>query len=133
MSQIPPRKMKALLKRDARPPTKKDAPPVEPDDEDTEDDDEPAEDSLADIVAECGDRVEAGDEDPVLHHLMADFDPAHDPPAWVENEAIWERAEKAVDPEGKGAEKYDEPFAVVAAVYVRMGGSVKRGGSAKGK
>ena len=131
MSQIPPRKMKALLKRDARPQTKKDAPPVEDDDEDTDEADDPAEDSLADIVAECGDRVEAGDQDPVLHHLMADFDPAHNPPAWVENEAIWERAKKAVDPEGKGAEKWNDVWGVVAAVYSRMGGSVKRGGSTK--
>ena len=44
MSQIPPRKMKALLKRDARPQTKKDAPPVEDDDDDTDEADDPAED-----------------------------------------------------------------------------------------
>jgi hypothetical protein len=47
------------------------------------------------------------------------------PPSWVEDEAIWTRAKAAVDPEGEGV-KYDEPWAVVVAVYRKMGGESKK-------
>lgn len=42
------------------------------------------------------------------------------PPAWVHDEATWERAKKAVQ---KYWGNYDEPWAVVAHVYGQMGGS----------
>ena len=41
------------------------------------------------------------------------------PPAWVHNEALWERAKHAVRPHWH---EYREPWAVVAHVYEQMGG-----------
>jgi hypothetical protein len=43
------------------------------------------------------------------------------PPAWVGDEATWERAKEAVE---KHWENYDEPYAVVAHVYFNMGGTM---------
>lgn len=81
-----------------------------------------------------------GDEDRVLagrvaaelaesrkfDQLIADYDPERDgnPPAWVADEATWERAKEAVDPEGEGAD-YDEPWAVTSYVYRKLGGALK--------
>lgn len=45
--------------------------------------------------------------------------PAKNPPCWVEDEDIWERAKEAVAPRW---ENYDEPYAVVTYVYEQMGG-----------
>jgi len=42
------------------------------------------------------------------------------PPAWVHDEGTWERAKAAVR---KYWDEYDEPWAVVSAVYSNMGGS----------
>ena len=96
-----------------------------------EDGEEEAKDS--EIVDAAAKQVKAGKVDPVLDHLMADFDPEHNPPAWVEDEATWNRAKGAVDPRGKGT-TLDQPWAVVATVYKAMGGKIIRGGSApKGK
>jgi uncharacterized protein len=47
-----------------------------------------------------------------------------DGPSWAADPAIWSKAEAAVDPDGKGSD-FDDPWAVVAYVYERMGGSVK--------
>lgn len=41
------------------------------------------------------------------------------PPEWVDDEAAWERAKKAVEPKWGD---YDEPWAVVAHVYKQMTG-----------
>ncbi len=59
--------------------------------------------------------------------LMEGYDPDLDgnPPAWVANEATWDRAKRAVDPRGKGAQKYTTPWAVVTHVYKKMGGTIK--------
>lgn len=63
--------------------------------------------------------------DPELMKHLENYDPVRDgnPPSWVTDEALWERAKEAVDPEGKGA-SYDEPYAVIAHVYKKMGGKV---------
>src|SRR5262245_45775239 len=42
------------------------------------------------------------------------------PPAWVHDEATWEKAKAAVR---KYWDSYDEPWAVVSHVYEQMGGS----------
>lgn len=51
-----------------------------------------------------------------------DIDRPDNPPAWVANEATWERAKKAVEPRWGN---YSEPYAVVAHVYENMGGTIK--------
>jgi len=46
--------------------------------------------------------------------------PMHEnPPAWVRDEALWERAKLSVRPYW---DNYDQPWAVVASVYENMGG-----------
>ena len=58
-----------------------------------------------------------------VHELVKDYDPKRDgnPPGFVskEDEPLWERAKKAVDPEGEGS-TYDEPWAVVTHVFRRI-------------
>ena len=63
-----------------------------------------------------------GDEEIIL--VVADYDPELDgnPPTWVEEEDLWERAKTAVDPENSPLENV---WAVVATVYKKMGGSFK--------
>jgi len=58
--------------------------------------------------------------------LGEDGQPKQNPPQWVgkDDEPTWERAKEAVDPEGEGS-KYDEPWAVVVAVYEKMGGKIR--------
>jgi len=102
----------------------------ETDDEDEEEDEDDA--AVAKFVHEEGKRVNDGKHDGQLKKLMAGFDPEENPPAWVGDEAKWDRAKEAVDPEGDGEEKYDDPWAVVAHVYKRMGGKIKGGGKGKG-
>lgn len=41
------------------------------------------------------------------------------PPAWVDDEASWEQAKRAVE---KNWDTYDEPWAVVASLYSVMSG-----------
>lgn len=53
------------------------------------------------------------DADPVK------FPRPDNPPAWVHDEATWERAKKAVE---KRWGQYSEPWAVVTHVYYNMGG-----------
>lgn len=79
--------------------------------------------------------VEDGEGDPDLmalaDELVEHMEAAEDdeeielenPPKWAASPAIWDKAEQAVDPEGKGS-KYSEPYAVVVHVYKRMGGRV---------
>ena len=44
------------------------------------------------------------------------------PPAWVANESIWDKAKAQVK---KNWNSYDEPWAIVADVYEKMGGKKK--------
>ena len=83
-----------------------------------EDDKALVDEALAEIA-------ETGGEEEVMG-FAAGYDPEVDgnPPAWVEDEDIWERAKTAVDPEGDGAE-YEDVWAVVATVYKKMGGAFK--------
>lgn len=78
-----------------------------------------------DAIAE---NIKNGKGDPQLLKLSKGIDPAHNPPEWVEDEDIWERAKKAVGMNENGeSDKYDEPYAVVASVYQKMGGKIKKG------
>lgn len=51
-----------------------------------------------------------------------DFNRKDNPASWVGDEDIWEKAKAAVEPDW---DKYDEPYAVVASVYQKMGGTIK--------
>lgn len=88
------------------------------------DEDEGSDEELA---ARAAAQIAAGKGDEKLMEMMDGYDPETDgnPPEWVADEDIWDRAKEAVDPEGEGAGKYDEPWAVVAHVYDRMGGGRK--------
>lgn len=79
--------------------------------------------------------VEDGDGDPELMELAEELvammeeaeeegEELENPPAWAASPSIWDKAERAVDPEGKGS-KYSEPYAIVVHVYKRMGGKIK--------
>lgn len=50
------------------------------------------------------------------------FDKPHNPPSWVKNETIWDKAKKAVKPYRKN---YEEPWSVISHVYFQMGGKKK--------
>jgi hypothetical protein len=65
---------------------------------------------------------------PEAEQLMHGYDPAThgNPPSWVADEATWEKAKQAVDPEGEGATTNENPWAATAAVYLRMGGAKKQ-------
>lgn len=121
---IPGKKLRAFVERES---PKKRRPEDEEDDRAAAAEGEKDKGKVAKFVKEEGDRINGGKQDPELKKLMRDFDPEDNPPQWVVSEAIWERAKEAVDPEGEGSDKYDDPFAVVAHVYKRMGGKVKKG------
>jgi hypothetical protein len=57
--------------------------------------------------------------------MMKGYEQHEDGPIWAADPGIWKKAEESVDPTGKGSD-YDDPWAVVAYVYERMGGSVKK-------
>jgi hypothetical protein len=44
---------------------------------------------------------------------------AGNPPAWVEDEAAWERAKEQIKPKW---DDYEEPWAVVVHIYKQMTG-----------
>jgi hypothetical protein len=123
-----PKKLQAFVEKEKAPPfaRKKGRMPPEKDDEggnpgkSKKKDDE---DIDVDAIAK---QIEDGDGDEELMDLVKDYDPEVDgnPAAWVADEDVWDRAKKAVDPEGEGA-KYDQPWAVVAHVYEKMGGKRK--------
>jgi hypothetical protein len=89
---------------------------------------------IAKFVREEGDKINAGKGDrKLIEFIRKNYDPDNNPGSWVLDEDKWERAKEAVDPEGEGGDKYDEPYAVVAATYKRMGGRIKAAKPAKGK
>ena len=51
------------------------------------------------------------------------FDKSHNPPGAIVDEKVWNRAKKSVK---KYWKKYDEPWAVVYDVYLKMGGKPKK-------
>jgi len=129
---IDPNKLAAMVeeKQNKRPkfPPPKVKPMMRPNHEEDEDEgggedggDLTDDEKMADEVAKA---MKDGKRNKRLDKLMADFDPDDNPPVWVADEDTWERAKEAVDPEGRGGD-YDEPWAVVAYVYERMGGKVK--------
>jgi len=131
MPQIPAKKLKALADRYG-PKKKRDDEEEREAGEEKADRQEDAGEIDPAIVSEEGEKINDGKQDGQLRKLMRDFDPEDNPPEWVQDEAKWEKAKEAVDPEGDGGEKYDEPWAVVAHVYKRMGGKIKGGGNPGG-
>jgi hypothetical protein len=81
------------------------------------------EDGEVDVQA-IGERVQNGKGDKRLMRLADGVDEENNPPAWVEDEDVWEKAKDAVEPHW---DEYDEPYAVVAHVYDKMGGGIKGG------
>jgi hypothetical protein len=81
-------------------------------------------------VDAIGDRVQSGHGDAHLLQLASDVDEEHNPPDMITDEAIWEKAKKAVEPKW---DDYDEPYAVVMHVYKEMGGGFKGGQGHHGK
>lgn len=51
------------------------------------------------------------------------FDKAHNPPSWVADKAIWDKAKKAVKPYKKN---YEEPWSVISHVYFNMHGKKRK-------
>jgi hypothetical protein len=101
---------------------------AEPEAADTEEADlSPLVEEIKALQAQMDEKIaQLREEDPESFELVsAWFDEMFEnPPASVADEATWERAKKAVDPEGKG-KRYDEPYAVVMSVYKSMGGELK--------
>ena len=89
--------------------------------------------SVDDLVDEAAMDREANPDPEIEQHLKG-YDPVKhgNPPPFVENKPKWEKAKEAVDPEGKGAGKYDEPYAVATYVYKKMGGKLKGASAPKG-
>lgn len=77
------------------------------------------------MVKEAAEEVDEGGDDEIME-LMEDYDEG-DNPAWAKDHGIWKKALKAVQPEGKGSDKFDNPYAVVAHVYKKMGGRIRTG------
>ena len=73
-------------------------------------------------------RVQSGKGDKRLMKLAQGVTEENNPPEWVEDEDIWEKAKDAVEPKW---DDYDEPYAVVAHVYEAMGGGVSEGGKGR--
>ena len=68
--------------------------------------------------------IKDGKGDPKLMDLAKGVTEETNPPSWIADEDIWEKAKAAVKPKW---DDYDEPYAVVSAVYRRMGGAIKHG------
>jgi len=81
-----------------------------------------AESKMQNILAKDLDWLEPADRKE-LKDWGHDYPAKGNPSSWIANEAIWEKAKKAVR---KYWKKYDEPYAVVADVYRKMGGKVKK-------
>lgn len=96
-----------------------DADEEEGEDEEVEEGDE--EDDI-DVDA-IGKQVEDGNwPDKGLIERARQVDDDSSPPGWALDEDIWEEAKDAVE---DNWDTYDEPYAVVAAVYQKMGGEIE--------
>jgi hypothetical protein len=80
-------------------------------------------------VDAIGERVQSGKGDKRLMRLASGVTEENNPPSWVEDEDIWEKAKDAVEDKW---DEYDEPYAVVAHVYQQMGGGIAEGGGKGG-
>lgn len=90
------------------------------DDEEDDADEEDEEDVDVDAI---GQQVEDGEwPDKGLMERAKSVDEEHNPPSWALDEDIWEKAKDAVE---DNWDSYDEPYAVVAAVYQKMGGKIE--------
>lgn len=73
-----------------------------------------------DAIAKQIEDGEWPDED--LMAKAAEVNEENNPPSWALDEATWEKAKEAVEPNW---DSYDEPYAVVSAVYQKMGGVIE--------
>jgi hypothetical protein len=136
MVKIDPKKLASFVKAQGLPAfSKKAAPPAQAEseeedgeEEETEEEDEGEEEIDVDEIAE---QIENGDGDEELLKLAKTVDLENNPPAWVEDEDVWDRAKEAVlgtaTPSEKtvSKSKYDEPWGVIAHVYQKLGGRLK--------
>jgi len=137
---IPKKKLQAFMKKEAPAPYRAkdngedeepeadeggeeadEAPAPEPEDDGEDDDSDEGDEPEVD-AEEIGAQVQAGNGSPKLLKLAKGVTEDTNPPAWVADEDTWEKAKAAVEPKW---DEYDEPFAVTAAVYKKMGGSFK--------
>lgn len=72
-------------------------------------------------VDAIGERVQDGKGDKRLMRLAKNVDEDHNPPHWALDEDIWDKAKDAVEDKW---DEYDQPYAVVAHVYEKMGGTI---------
>jgi len=120
---IDPKKLAAFAKGDE---TAKEEDREESAESESEEDEDEDEKDDADYVDEALSEIEETGGDEQILKLVAEYDPTEEgnPPSWVEDEDVWERAKEAVDPDGEGAD-YGDVWAVVATVYKKMGGEFK--------
>lgn len=90
------------------------------DDEEGEAHDEAGDDIDVDAIGEQVQNGEWPDKD--LINRAKNVDDESNPPSWALDEDIWEKAKAAVEDKW---DEYDEPFAVVSAVYQKMGGEIE--------
>lgn len=78
-------------------------------------------------IEEIAENVQDGKGDRRIMKLTRGYDPEEDgnPPSWAVDEDLWEKAEEAVEDR---MDEFDEPWAVVASIYDRMGGEIEGGG-----
>lgn len=79
-------------------------------------------DELKQIIDEAANEAKVS-PDPQLAAKLQDYDPERDgnPPQWATDPDKWAKAEEAVQPH---AHEYENPVAVIAHVYKKMGGGV---------
>lgn len=75
------------------------------------------------MIKESAEEVEDGGDDEIME-LLNDYEEG-DNPSWAKDHKTWKKAVKLIDPEGEGADKFDNPYAVVAHLYKKMGGSIE--------
>ena len=75
------------------------------------------------MIKESAEEVDDGGDDEIME-LLNDYEEG-DNPLWAKDHKTWNKAVKLIDPEGDGAEKFDNPYAVVAHLYKKMGGSIE--------
>lgn len=70
--------------------------------------------------------IKGGKGDKRLVRMAKKVTPEKNPPQWAYDKDLWEKAKEAVGVDENGeSEKYDEPYAVVAHVYQKMGGKIQ--------